>query len=117
MASLKIDRAAWVVTLDSRRRVLRDASILVEDGTIRSVDKADRLKNESADHVIDGRHRVVTPGFINNHMHISYAHAVRGIFPDDLPHPTYLSYVFKLQSTMKPEEHKSNFHSPIQPGC
>ena len=26
---------------------------------------------------------VVTPAFVNAHMHISYAHAVRGIFADD----------------------------------
>ena len=36
------------------------------------------------DSVIDASEMVVTPGFINGHMHISYAHATRGIFPDDL---------------------------------
>ena len=38
----------------------------------------------TADRVIDAREMVVTPGFCNNHMHISYAHATRGIFPDNL---------------------------------
>jgi cytosine/adenosine deaminase-related metal-dependent hydrolase len=37
-------------------------------------------------------------------MHVSYAHPVRGIFPDELPLQTYLSNVFKLQSAMTPEE-------------
>jgi cytosine/adenosine deaminase-related metal-dependent hydrolase len=46
---------------------------------------------------------VVTPGFVNGHMHISYAHAVRGIFPDDLG-PAYLPNVFKLQGAMTEEE-------------
>ena len=46
---------------------------------------------------------VVTPGFINGHMHISYAHAVRGLFPDDLG-PEYLPNVFRLQSAMTPED-------------
>ena len=36
-------------------------------------------------------------------MHISYAHATRGIFPDDLG-PDYLPNVFKLQSAMTEEE-------------
>lgn len=104
MTSLKIENASWIITVDPKRRVLRNASILIEDGEIKQVDKADKLRNQRADKTIDGTHRVVTPGFFNNHMHISYAHAVRGIFPDDLPLQTYLSYVFKLQSAMTPEE-------------
>ena len=55
-----------------------------------------------ADRVIDARHLVVTPGFVNGHMHISYAHAVRGIFPDDLGSP--LRHVFRLQMAMTEEE-------------
>jgi 5-methylthioadenosine/S-adenosylhomocysteine deaminase len=47
---------------------------------------------------------VVTPGFINNHMHISYAHAVRGIFPDDLNPMVYLANVFALQGAMNEED-------------
>jgi cytosine/adenosine deaminase-related metal-dependent hydrolase len=46
---------------------------------------------------------VVTPGFINGHMHISYAHAVRGVFPDDLG-PGYLPNVFRLQEAMTEDE-------------
>ena len=42
--------------------------------------------------MIDARQFVVTPGFVNGHMHISYAHAVRGIFPDDAGSP--LNHVF-----------------------
>ncbi|MBI2185450.1 MAG: amidohydrolase [Thaumarchaeota archaeon] len=104
MASLKIENASWIITVDPKRRILRNASILIEDREIKQVDKTEKLKNQKADKTIDGTHRIVTPGFFNNHMHISYAHAVRGIFPDDLPHQTYLSYVFKLQSAMTPEE-------------
>ncbi len=99
-----IKNASWVLTLDPRRRIIRDASILIEDGRITALDKAEKMRSENADLVIDGSEKVVSPGFINNHMHISYAHAVRGIFPDELPLMTYLSYVFKLQSAMKPTE-------------
>jgi cytosine/adenosine deaminase-related metal-dependent hydrolase len=53
--------------------------------------------------VIDAREMVVTPGFVNGHMHISYAHATRGIFPDSLGR-RYLPHVFQLQSAMTPEE-------------
>lgn len=104
MRSIKIERVSYIITLDSSRRIIRDGSIYIEDGRIVEVDKAHRLKHVSADIILDGLGKVVTPGFINTHMHVSYAHPVRGIFPDDLPRTAYLTYVFSLQSVMKPEE-------------
>jgi cytosine/adenosine deaminase-related metal-dependent hydrolase len=100
--SLKIDNARYVVTVDRERRIIQDGAILVEDGKISRVGKAASLVNAQADRVIDGRHLLVTPGFVNGHMHISYAHAVRGIFPDNLASP--LNHVFKLQMAMTEEE-------------
>jgi cytosine/adenosine deaminase-related metal-dependent hydrolase len=47
---------------------------------------------------------VVGPGLVNNHLHVSYAHAVRGIFPDDLEPAVYLGHVFALQSQMSEED-------------
>ena len=100
--SLKIDNARYVVTVDRERRIIQDGSILVEDGKVSRVGKAAALASARADRVIDARHLLVTPGFVNGHMHISYAHAVRGIFPDDLASP--LAHVFKLQMAMTEEE-------------
>jgi cytosine/adenosine deaminase-related metal-dependent hydrolase len=37
-------------------------------------------------------------------MHISYAHAVRGIFPDNLDPTVYLGHVFTLQQAMSEED-------------
>src|SRR5256712_6918882 len=100
--SLKIENARYVVTVDTQRRIIQDGSILIEGGRISGVGKAADLAGAMADRVIDARHRVVTPGFFNGHMHISYAHAVRGIFPDDLGSP--LVHVFNLQAAMTEEE-------------
>src|SRR5438309_1942323 len=100
--SLKIDRARYVISVDDQRRIIRDGSILVENGRITRVGRADELAAAGADRVIDARHFVVTPGFVNGHMHISYAHPVRGIFPDDLGSP--LKQVFALQTAMTEEE-------------
>src|SRR5205814_8479329 len=61
-----------------------------------------------ADRVIDARRLLVTPGFVNGHMHISYAHVVRGIFPDELASP--LLHVFALQEAMTEEE---EYHSTL----
>jgi cytosine/adenosine deaminase-related metal-dependent hydrolase len=100
--SLKLDRARYVLTLDAERRIIRDGSILIEAGRITHVGKADDLADTPADRVIDARDLVVTPGFVNGHMHISYAHPVRGLFPDDLGSP--LVHVFALQAAMTEEE-------------
>ena len=93
---------AIVLTLDRERRIIRDGAILVEGGRISRVGKAAELADARADRVIDGRRLVVTPGFFNGHMHISYAHPVRGIFPDEQASP--LSHVFNLQSAMTEDE-------------
>ncbi len=100
--SLKIERARYIVSVDDQRRIIRDGSILIESGRISRVGRADELAATGADRVIDARHFVVTPGFVNGHMHISYAHPVRGIFPDDLGSP--LKQVFALQTAMTEEE-------------
>ena len=101
--TLKIANARFILTLDPERRIIRDGSILVKGNRIVQVGKASEMEDTPAERVIDAREMVVTPGFCNGHMHISYAHAVRGIFPDDLG-PDYLPNVFKLQGAMTEEE-------------
>jgi 5-methylthioadenosine/S-adenosylhomocysteine deaminase len=100
---LKIAGARFLITLDASRRIIQDGSVLIEGQRITRLGKAAELADVTADQVIDAREMVVTPGFCNNHMHISYAHAVRGIFPDDLNPAVYLANVFKLQGAMNEE--------------
>ena len=102
MADLKVEHLAYAVTVDGDRRVLADASVVVHGGLITHVDKADRLADISADKVIDGSRLLAMPGMINGHLHISYAHAVRGIFPDDVK--DRLAQVFLMQNAMTAEE-------------
>src|SRR5499426_868063 len=101
-SSLKIDHIHYLLTMDRERRIIRDAAVLVENGRISRVGKAAELGSLRADRVIDGRAMVVTPGFFNGHMHISYGHPVRGIFPDQQASP--LVHVFNLQSAMTEDE-------------
>jgi 5-methylthioadenosine/S-adenosylhomocysteine deaminase len=99
----KIQGARFIITMDPERRIVADGSILVRGARIERVGKAVDLEAEPADRVVDAREMVVTPGFVNGHMHVSYAHATRGIFPDDLGR-RYLPQVFMLQGAMTPEE-------------
>ena len=101
--TLKIQGIKYILTMDPERRIIQDGTIIVEGQRIFQVGKAAELESVVADRVIDGSEMVVTPGFCNGHMHISYAHATRGVFPDDLG-PSYLPNVFKLQGEMTEEE-------------
>ena len=101
--TLKIENARFILTVDPARRIIGDGSILIEGQRIRRVGKAAELADIPADRVIDAGEMVVTPGLVNGHLHISYAHAVRGVFPDDLG-AEYLPNVFKLQAAMTEEE-------------
>ena len=103
MTILKIEGARFIVTIGPDRRILQDGSILIEGQKITRVGKASELADVPADRVIDANEMVITPGFTNGHMHISYAHATRGIFPDNLGRE-YLPNVFKLQAAMTEEE-------------
>ncbi len=100
--SIKIEKAQYVITVDDQRRIIRNGSVVIRDGQITHVGKADDLRHIRADRAIDAAGMVVTPGFLNGHMHISYAHSVRGVFPDDVPNR--LKHVFAMQAVMTEEE-------------
>lgn len=99
----KIENAEFIITVDPGRRVIKNGSLIFVDDLITKIGKAEELSDIPADRVINAADMVITPGFLNGHMHISYAHATRGIFPDDLG-PAYYPYVFSLQEIMTPEE-------------
>ena len=98
-----IQNAAYIITMDEERRIIKDGSILVEDDSISAIGKTVDVSHLAVDKIINGKDMVITPGFVNGHCHISYAHATRGIFPDDLGND-YLVNVFRLQDSMFPEE-------------
>jgi 5-methylthioadenosine/S-adenosylhomocysteine deaminase len=104
IGSLKVENARFILTVDADRRIVADGAILVEDGQITRVGKTADFADVFAERVIDASEMVVTPGFSNGHMHISYAHAVRGIFPDDVK--DRLAYVFQMQLAMTAEEER-----------
>ena len=103
-STTRIENIRYILTLDPERRIIREGAIVVEGSKITHVGKSAELKDVPAEIVIDGSEMVATPGFINGHLHISYAHATRGIFPDSLEPVDYLGNVFKLALQMRPEE-------------
>ena len=101
--ALKIEGVRYIVTMDPERRIVADGSVVITGNRISQVGKSAELADAVAGQTIDGSGMVLTPGFVNGHMHISYAHAARGLFPDDLG-AEYLPNVFRLQQAMSADD-------------
>ena len=72
---------ATIVTMNSRRDVLRDGFIVFEDGIIACMGQAPDCPEIEAERFIDARGSFVFPGLINVHTH-SYQSYIRGIACD-----------------------------------
>jgi 5-methylthioadenosine/S-adenosylhomocysteine deaminase len=69
----------WVVTQDPQRKVLRNSSVRINDG---KVDDIGDLRPIPKDDIIDCKGKLLIPGLINTHTHLSMA-LFRG-YADDL---------------------------------
>jgi 5-methylthioadenosine/S-adenosylhomocysteine deaminase len=106
-ATLLIEHAT-VLTLDDERRILRDGSILLEGRDIVAVgSSADVRPGQRPDRLIDGRRALVTPGFVDTHVHLS-EHLSRGLMVDDIPVDRYLpDWLVPLYAALTPEEEQA----------
>ena len=67
-------RDATVLTVDSRRRILDPGAVYVEGARIVDVGPSDEVvrRHPTAARVLDGRRKVVIPGFVSAHNHVGY---------------------------------------------
>lgn len=93
---------ATVVTMDASRRILANASLGIADGRIERVGPAAELRGQPARVEIDGTGKIVMPGLINPHCHLSYSLA-RGC-GDDLPFLQWLPIVYRSEDGYSDEE-------------
>lgn len=85
MAAATIIHDTTIVTVDDGDTIAREAALVVEDGRIAAVGPSAALIARSADaERVDGRGRVVFPGFANTHTHLPRVLA-RGIYEDLSP--------------------------------
>ena len=97
--SVRIDNCKWIVTQNASREVLRNQSVYIEDGKI--VEISDKITCE-ADHIIDGRRKLLLPGLVNTHTHLSMT-LLRG-YADDMPLEQWLeSKIWPLESKLTGE--------------
>ncbi len=96
---------AVVVTMDPARRIFMDGSVLIDGGRLAQVGRAGAVRPPRApERVIDGRGRLVLPGFVDTHVHLS-EHLSRGLIPDEVPVDRYVQdWYVPLYSAIAPEE-------------
>jgi 5-methylthioadenosine/S-adenosylhomocysteine deaminase len=76
---LIVSNIDWLITVDSARRVIRDAAVAVNGGKIVAIAKSvDVAKGYSAIRTVDASGTVATPGFVDCHLHSSF-HLSRGL--------------------------------------
>lgn len=86
-AALHVDTlisGAMLVTFDGERRIVKDGSIAIAGTRIVAVGKRTEIEpGIVARETIDGRRFVVTPGFVNGHIHVTGEPLTRGYVPDN----------------------------------
>ena len=94
-----------IITVDAERRILTDGSVLIDGAEIVQVGPARDVRPPRVpDRVIDARRMVVTPGFVDTHVHLS-EHLNRGLLLDDIPVDRYLpDWLIPLYSVMTAED-------------
>ena len=76
MTRIRVDNAAYVVTVDDADTVLRDATVVVEDGVITEVTRAGErtasgeVRPGRQEMVIDAGGKLLMPGLVNLHTHL-----------------------------------------------
>ncbi|MGB8348468.1 MAG: 8-oxoguanine deaminase [Ktedonobacteraceae bacterium] len=68
MASLLIQHAEMIVSMDDDDRRWEDGGIYVEDNVIRQIGPTDQLP-QTADRVVNARDMIILPGLVNTHHH------------------------------------------------
>jgi 5-methylthioadenosine/S-adenosylhomocysteine deaminase len=94
-------RHATLVTVNARDEVLENADLAIADGAIVGVGAAP--EGFVPDRVLDGRDRIVLPGLINTHTHLSMT--LMRNYADDLAFwPWLLERVKPLEDHLTPED-------------
>jgi cytosine/adenosine deaminase-related metal-dependent hydrolase len=95
-----------VVTMDPRRRVISDGAVFVKDGAIAQVGKSSEVKPQSrAEFEIDAKGTVVLPGLIDIHVHLAQA-LIRGCADDTSLIDWLQKFVWPLQGNFDAEDGK-----------
>jgi len=94
-----------IVTVDSGRRVIEGGSIAIGGDRIRDIGKTEEMiKKYSAERIIDAKNKVILPGLIDSHVHLTNE-GPRGFVPDNIPAiPWLIDWIRPITKTLNPED-------------
>jgi 5-methylthioadenosine/S-adenosylhomocysteine deaminase len=103
-ADLMVTNIDWAITVDATRRVIRDAAVVVRDGNFVAVGKTESLERQwRARETISGRGTVMTPGFVDNHLHSSFQLA-RGLADEANAQSFLFEHMYPYEAAMAEED-------------
>ena len=110
-AQIQADLLIWgatLITMNARRQVIEDGALAIAGDRIVAVGKRAALERQvSAQRTFDGRRFVVTPGFVDAHIHITGDPITRGFArggPDDSWSDKLMKWVIPIFRSQTPED-------------
>jgi cytosine/adenosine deaminase-related metal-dependent hydrolase len=99
---------ATLVTMDAERRIINDGALAVRGDRIAAVGKRREIEPLfSAKEKIEAGRFVVTPGFVNGHIHLTGEQITRGFIPDNLGwEEMVLKWLVPIYTSQTPEEER-----------
>jgi len=103
-ADLLVRNIDWLITVDAKRRIIRDAAVAVKDGKFAAVGKTAAIEGTwRADRVVDGAGMVGTPGLVDNHLHSSFSLA-RGLADEANAQSFLFGHMYPYEAAMREED-------------
>lgn len=101
---LIITHIDWAITVDAKRRVIRDAAVVVKNGSFAAVGKTAELESQwRARETLSGRGTVLTPGLVDNHLHSSFQLA-RGLADEANAQSFLFEHMYPYEAVMAEED-------------
>ena len=103
-ADLIVRNIDWLISVDLKRRVMRDAAIAVVDGKFAAIGKTAEIDALwQADKTLDAKGMVATPGFIDNHLHSSFQMS-RGLADEASAQSFLFDHMYPYEGAMTEED-------------
>src|ERR1700761_3020951 len=103
-ADLIVRNVDWLISVDTKRRVIRDAAVVIKGGKFVAIGKSSELERAwTADKVMEGRGMVMTPGFIDNHLHSSFQMS-RGLADEANAQSFLFDHMYPYEGAMTEED-------------
>ncbi len=99
---------ATIITMDKDRRIIKDGAVVIVNDKIAAVGPTKDIEKEyKGDKIIDGRKKLILPGFIDTHVHNAQT-LLRGVITDyeiSIP-PVWIRYLIPYEANLTKDDVK-----------